>query len=692
MMLKSFFSSKGSQGKPGLGQSLLRERLRHTLWAMGLFSLLFFFALTIPTIMGLQQYFETIKFHPTTPPESVPFWLYASNPLAIALVGVFALLMATLLFRFLHSKKQVDFYHGLPAGRRQLFWASYGTGLLALVPTYLLNLLLSTLIVALSGLGDSLDFSKLATALLWNSVFYLAVFSICMLGHLLAGTLATGLLCGSVLLVTPPLALLVYQYTMSVLYSNWNLPVLVMLRRQTLLSPVLQRVVPLDLGKSPLGGIFFWLAISLLLLALCRWLYQKRPSECAGRAVAFWRPALVLKYWVVLLCTLLGGFLFAALAVPRFWLWFGFFCGGLFAHCLIGVIYHLDFKAALRHIKGFAVYMVLFSCGFVAMQADVFGINNFVPRPDQVRSVGIGGELLRLSQSDYLDMELTDPESIQTAVDLGNLYFQFQQDNSWHKSADSRVTTLSLRYTLKSGREVYRIYYSMPRADVLPLILDLSASPEFKALCAPPGIQAGNFAHRVTVSQRYYDRGFSIESPPLIEELTQTLWQEQQAQTGEDLLRQAPVLRLQFQHLGAELYDSLDPEYQVQYATDLPVYPGYTRTLALLERAGYAPQTLTATQVPSVSLCQNPYSLPAPNPAATPVAGLPQPHEPPLVITDQAAIARLLQAGVPEYLMQYNPFLETDGIEMTLTIDGQGNAPKYLFPKGQFPTEVLKTQ
>ena len=77
------------------------------------------------------------------------------------------------------------------------------------------------------------------------------------------------------------------------------------------------------------GMVLYWLLWALVLAGLGMFLYTRRPSESAGKAVAFARPAAVLKYIAVILCTLAGGVLFRVIGVGLGWQIFGFFCGGI---------------------------------------------------------------------------------------------------------------------------------------------------------------------------------------------------------------------------------------------------------------------------------------------------------------------------------------------------------------------------
>lgn len=113
MTSRSFCSKEESR----LLRMMTKEKMRRSLWAISLCTLAFFFMLTVPTIMGVQQGLERRKLDPQAM-ESI----YAMLSTIVGRHNVFvtlatvamAVLLAAVSFRYMHNKKQVDFYHSLP--------------------------------------------------------------------------------------------------------------------------------------------------------------------------------------------------------------------------------------------------------------------------------------------------------------------------------------------------------------------------------------------------------------------------------------------------------------------------------------------------------------------------------------------------------------------------------------------------
>ena len=89
------------------------------------------------------------------------------------------------------------------------------------------------------------------------------------------------------------------------------------------------------------------LAASVLFTVVGCFLYKKRPSEAAGKAMAFPVTMPVIRVILVLLSAFGLGVFFWGLRSSTGWAVFGLICGAVICHCTIEIIYHFDFKSCL---------------------------------------------------------------------------------------------------------------------------------------------------------------------------------------------------------------------------------------------------------------------------------------------------------------------------------------------------------
>lgn len=687
-----------------LALRLTREKMRHSLWALCLFALLLFFTMTLPTAVSIQQLMERRRFADWTQAElleegieKISNFLGLGNGLTAIVVANMALVMAAVCFRYLHNKNQVDFYHSLPVRRPYLFAANFGAGVAGFLIAYFGNLLLSGLIAACSGFGSALVQPAVGAAVVMHCVFFLTVYAICILGHQLAGVTATGVLCGGVLLAGPLAAFGLFLVYASFFFYNFYLPESLWMEIGDRISPLWAYLVrtfhPVEqyAGQIKWGGAALgWLAAGLVIAALACWAYCRRPSEAAGKAISFRWPAAVLKYFAVLICTLGGGLLFRLIIGGLDWMVVGFCLGGLLSHCLVEIIYHLDFKKLFTHIRALGLFALLFAGGYLCLELDLMGYDAYLPRADQVQAVSV--DLNWLGQDrDWraTDLELLDrqtyrqPETIEAALELCDMSRVMQGQDEYRSTV--------VRYTLKNGRQVYR-KYSVPRRQASEQLMTLYSSQEYKEnylplyRVDPADFQSAAFSpYRPSQQQQF------LRQPGQAEELAQALRKDVDALQAQQIINKSPVCLITL---------STDPDYGKEGRFDhesvevtVPVYGSYENTLALLARQGIrVNEPLRPEEVEEAWLWVDQKEADEEDwPAGEAAAyhtwidkGITQSRERGEVrLTDWQQIQPLLEKGALSYLAYWNPFFaqdETISLRVVLN-ENRGEQLEYVFPK-----------
>ena len=146
---------------------LMKEDLKRKVWAVGLAFLSFFFWMPVMTAMRVsdvyQMYDRWIKngttFGEGITAESrlaeklldvVADTVGMGNPLNACTIAVAAVVLALTGFMYVHSRKQMDFYHSIPVRREQIFAVKYLNGILIIFSTYLVNMLLAFGVLAVN--------------------------------------------------------------------------------------------------------------------------------------------------------------------------------------------------------------------------------------------------------------------------------------------------------------------------------------------------------------------------------------------------------------------------------------------------------------------------------------------------------------------------------------------------------------
>ena len=397
-------------------------------------------------------------------------------------VGVIAVLAAILLavsgFRYLHSKKEVDFYHSLPV-RRTYYLCMIMTNDL-LVFTFFLTLLLclQCVIAAFAGYF-SLVFG---INTVWSFVCYLAVFAASYLtmalSMILTGHTFVGLLAFGVTATYAPLILYnLYPYLASVFYRTYCVET-----GFTGGGDVLTYFSPLWLtGKLLRDDIFYagdpawtWKAHSAAFAAICVWiaamgaavflLFKRRPSETAGKATAFPRAnGIVRILFVIPMSIYVGLYLYSAsFSSIRGWIIAGVMIGGFIFHGVIESIYRFDIRGFFGCKKQmlFSVAGAILIVGF--FWADISGYDAYLPAKEETDALLMDDGYILYGNNFWGE----ERKGVSGAVkdDVLDVLADVVKENDKNQEASngngdtSEYSSYVIRYRLKNGREKKRSY------------------------------------------------------------------------------------------------------------------------------------------------------------------------------------------------------------------------------------------
>ncbi len=704
---------------------LVRDTLRRNIWALALSMLTFLCTLPLPVAMMIQNaregYFETEAVRTQSVLASVSGMLGMDNYAVKVALAILAVVCGVSLFRYLHTRQQTDFYHSLPISRGRLFAVNFASGLVIVVPTYLLGWVLAALTAAASGYSAAIGMGMAAAGLLGHLIFFAATYAVSVLCTILCGNTIVSLLLVGWALFSPSVLLIVVDGLKSAFYTTHvgmdRLSSLLAVR----LSPVIQSFLfstgarasnyTADSIAAPhTARLLLGYAVAFVLLTLlARVLFVRRPSERAGCAIAFRALEAPLKFWCVTVMAAVLGLLFQSW-VNRFWMYFGFALGAVLTHMLMEIIYAFDFRACLKNLRSFAVFGVIFAAVITMSAHDVLGYDRYIPSADTVAAVAI-------SDYDILDMprnaggqestfaDLTDPANIQTVLDLAAYGvehpYTVEPNQAWPENSDDQTLySLSIRYLLHSGRQVQRQYnVLLPNSDhtLRKKLESIAFSQEYIIKRSPIYNFAPTGNDRLVVLDGEHDQRMNsagvTEDAAQIGEIIKTLREETLTLTPEQVHTVAPLLRIELlSYATAPSRDNIRDDDQHVYSAisddGIYVYPTYTRTLALLKKYTSAvPMPLSAANVRSIDLSL--YDIPDPT-AEQPGATRGETR----TVTDPADIALLLQDGIasgltPRPLTLASTILQDYSFQVNVVYRNGDNRTIY-YLQGHVPTGIFQ--
>lgn len=214
-------------------------------------------------------------------------------------------------------------------------------------------------------------------------VYMTVVLAVILTGNLIVGLLGTGVFFSWGPGVAAVISTYFSEYFMT-FYDNGNF----LLRWCERTSPVFWYGTATG-SDHPTRMAVIALAVAALLFGLGMFLYRKRPSEAAGRAMAFKVSEPVIRFLLVVPITLFSGMIFRSILNDDIWTVFGLICGLLITSCLIEIIYHFDFKSLFAHKRQLAISAVAVAAIFLGFRLDVAGYDSYLPDADKVAYAGI---------------------------------------------------------------------------------------------------------------------------------------------------------------------------------------------------------------------------------------------------------------------------------------------------------------
>ena len=717
-------------------KSLVRHNMASRMWAIALSVLGCLAGLLLPIFAIQQDYQVQLKF--TTEPDyartaadvlkntqnSIAQVISFDSPFIKLVLIVLATLCGVAMFRYLHDRRQVDFYHALPISRGKLFAVNYISGVLLVLPFYLIVLVIGLIFVSAMGLGGQITGALLVQSILGNIAYFLLNYTVAVLCTVLTGNTIITVLLGIWAQLGIPVLMVMIQCYQAMFYETFSSTVPLMQTFVLYGSPMCNYLatshdthtmyVPLfDTALDVVGGmavLIYPVVLTIVLGVLSYFLFVRRKSENTGMAVSFRCAKAPIKWFMSMFSGLGFGLIFTAIfGGMDGWMWFGLVFGVVLCHMVVEIIYDFDFKALLHHWKQMIVLVILAVIVVAGIKNDVFGYDNYIPDVDEIASALIESPYYNINldwnyndQSVYKN-QLSDAESIEKIHQIAELSVA----NNGKLEIEGSGHMYTIYYTLKNGDHVSRYYSEVPRKVIENAMADLVGSEPYlkqystvQIVRIPETNEEG--MTRLEVHNSAAPEGIlpqaTLISRNEIQEVIDQLRADQIAH-AEAHLKEFPVMQLTLENKWAERPED---NRGALYSADLMVYAADTDTLALIKRlTGVEPVPLTHENVNSIEITRytdQEYEEFMRESGEYGEDRFLEMHS--VTVTDPATIDALLESAVTGSMSSNSGFLaQTASFENNLAIsaaienqqeDGTWATKESLFyPEGKMPTELI---
>ena len=614
---------------------ILREDMKRRVWSLALSLTGFFFALPVIGFSEAESLTEDLERRLSTlascQEEYMTSITGAYNFLAVAGLVVMALICGIHGMKYLHSRQEADFYGAIPVLRTTKFKAAYINGILITVIPYMLMHILSAVVGLSRGFVTGRGLAYGAATMLVHGLLYVCTYSVIVIAAVLTGHIAVSVAASGVLLF----GLLSYamlfdsyaDYFFMTRYSSG-------LKHLLLLSPVTaygyiaysMNRLSLRTGSWVVTYVLIGIAaliISVVLYFAGRGLIKIRRAETAGRAMSFEKTRPWIKIIIMVPVALVFGLLFSSMSsrvrIP--WLIFGLAAGIILSHAVIEMIYEFDFRACRKHILSSlagAAVTALIAAFFVL---DLSSYETRLPDQNSVESAaiymrnvndigGYGGyagyllgdddpESMWSTEETILNtMEIKDMDSMYVLAKAGaefagehrmkryemsNYYSYPDEYSEEFDGMDLEYITVNMRR--RSGREFKRNYIiNIADEAQMAAVTKLCESKEFIE-AEYPVTKGLELPEKYILGYETSQKDGTLEKLSADEgrEIVDALAEETAGISMHTMQYEVPVGLLNIQVIrdpSEDIYNRID------YYTLGAIYPSFTETISLLEKAG----------------------------------------------------------------------------------------------------------
>ncbi len=386
--------------------------------------------------------------------------------------GIFTMLVSVLLaisgLRYLHSKQKTDFYHSLPVKRKRHLHIIMTNDLLIFAVFLALLLCAQCVIASVSGYYTETFRSNTFLTFLCCLVVFAACYVTMALAMILTGQTFVGIIMFGMLTAYMPLIFRnLFPALASIFFKTYQ--------TNAEWGTAFTYASPVSLAANLLidQRTWTWEAHNTAFTAACIWivvigtlvfvLFDKRPSETAGKAIAFPKIRPILRMMLVIPASIYAGlYLYTAtFSAVKGWIIAGIIIGGFLTHGIIECIYRFDIRGLLACKRQLLLSIAAALLLVGVFWRDVFGYDAYLPSKEETDSILIDGDYSydgTFWGTERTGVTGTVKDSVLDILEDAVEENDKNYEESPGEDIRSKYTYFAIRYRLKNGREKQRSY------------------------------------------------------------------------------------------------------------------------------------------------------------------------------------------------------------------------------------------
>lgn len=623
---------------------LVKQETKQKIWCPILVFISLFVILEVQLIMVLQDMERWPKSYAYSIPHyfANEFLTPDGNVFFTIATVVTAIVCAMAVFSYVHSRQKLDTYHSLPASRTTLFLSRYITGVLLYLVPCIGHLVICAVIASGKGAMSIHGVKSLLGLLGTEFIIFLLCYSmtiICIMltGNFIISVLATIILQSYSLLLWG-LKIILYDKFYYTAIADYIGPVWAFSPFQMIykLFEIAAEYRLDNIGfsyQAMVGYLMVMVVATVFFLAVGLFLYQKRPTEAAGRTIAFGITEPVIKCMIVIPFSLLAGFFFTVVSSGNSFAWylFGIMFGFILCCLFVEIVFRKDIKAAFCHWQQMVFNGACIALLILVFKNDAMGYNSYVPAREEVDNFSVVIEGLLDDNASYYTnymygyqmehMELRENESVlllaEKLASEGLRYQEFDYyeglyDTPEYKeraAKEENYRGITFGYHLNNGKTICRRYfYDMTDEESKQLVGNIFNDADYKLGSMPVFTNGWNKEIKAVICRGNFAWQTIVMTQPQQNRLMELYQSEFIKLTFEEVLQDVPIGTLDFEFKRDTAVKGGTREYNSYYANGYKIYPQFVKTIALLKEYGFdVLETLTCENIQKITITDYKY-------------------------------------------------------------------------------------
>ncbi|WP_461810833.1 hypothetical protein, partial [Faecalimonas sp.] len=305
-------------------------------------------------------------------------------------------------FSYLHSKRQIDFYHSLPIKRETWYFVNCISGIIQIVVPYIIGYIFMLIIGGMKGVASPKLLQQSGSVMGVTVLVFLLIYGITVLVMILTGKLLVGVLGIIVFLTWGSVIVALKNYVMLQIFDNYMIEentsgfINNMIGSGAWYSPILisGKIEEYNgLGKSIFPVIITMIFMIILIFTIGLLAFKNRKLENAGRAVVFSKVESIVQFVI----TVTAGMFFSVIVSSQNqvkgmklgWMYGIAIISVVIVYGIISFIYYGDIKMIFPKKWLLCVCMGVTLISLTMIRFDVFKYDEYMPNRDKIESMSI---------------------------------------------------------------------------------------------------------------------------------------------------------------------------------------------------------------------------------------------------------------------------------------------------------------